>query len=41
MYQGNNPTALQSQKMIINALLRLMKKKNSQKLVLRNFVKLQ
>lgn len=32
MYQGNNPTALQSQKMIINALLRLMEKKEFSKI---------
>lgn len=32
MYQGNNPTALQSQKMIVNALLRLMEKKEFSKI---------
>lgn len=32
MYRGNNPTALQSQKMIIDALLKLMEKKEFSKI---------
>lgn len=32
MYNGNNPTALQSQKMIIDALLKLMEKKEFSKI---------
>lgn len=39
MYQGNNPTALQSQQWIINSLLDLMKEKEYQQITIRDICK--
>ena len=38
MYTGNNPIAIQSQKMITDALLLLMERKQFSKIQVKNFV---